>query len=103
MPPIRWHVLPWPISIIGPNGGSQTMPNDGNLKNSWEHNNWPQGSTVIQASIEHTTTNSTSDARFRELIEGLTDTIVWEADPANLQFTFVSKGADKILDYPSEQ
>src|ERR1051326_2996473 len=33
-----------------------------------------------------------------ELLEGL-DAIVWEADPVSLQFTYVSRGAERLLGY----
>ena len=42
------------------------------------------------------------DESFRELMDGLTDTIVWEAEPSTLRFTFVSKGTAKVLGYPPE-
>ena len=38
-------------------------------------------------------------ARFAALVDGL-DAIVWEADPATLQFTFVSQRAESLLGYP---
>lgn len=43
-----------------------------------------------------------SEDRCRLLIHGL-DAIVWEADPATLQFCFVSERAETILGYPVEQ
>ncbi|NJP11776.1 MAG: PAS domain S-box protein [Leptolyngbyaceae cyanobacterium RU_5_1] len=43
------------------------------------------------------------EQRFRELIDGLTDAIVWECNPETLQFTFVSRSAERILGYPVEQ
>ena len=43
------------------------------------------------------------EQRFRELINGLVDAIVWECDPETLQFTFVSRSAQRILGYPIEQ
>jgi two-component system cell cycle sensor histidine kinase/response regulator CckA len=46
--------------------------------------------------------SASSEQRFRDLVEGL-DAIVWEADPGTLQFTFVSRRAEKILRYPIEQ
>lgn len=39
------------------------------------------------------------DLRWRDLIEGL-GVIVWELDPASLQFTSVSGAAEEILGYP---
>ncbi len=46
--------------------------------------------------------SSSSEQRFRTLVEGL-DAIVWEADPASFQFTYVSRHAEKILRYPAER
>jgi PAS domain S-box-containing protein len=44
-----------------------------------------------------------AEQRFRELVDGLTDAIVWECDPKTLFFTFVSKSAERILGYSIEQ
>jgi PAS domain S-box-containing protein len=41
--------------------------------------------------------------RFCELVNGLTDAIVWECDPKTLFFTFVSHSAERILGYSVEQ
>ena len=46
--------------------------------------------------------STASEQRFRELVQDL-DAIVWEADPATFQFTFVSRRAEKILGYPVER
>jgi len=43
-----------------------------------------------------------SQERYRDLVQGL-DAIVWEADAATLQFSFVSQQAEAILGYPVEQ
>ena len=43
-----------------------------------------------------------SEERHRNLIQGL-DAIVWEADAATWQFTFVSQRAEAALGYPVEQ
>lgn len=43
-----------------------------------------------------------SEQRFRDLLQGV-DAIVWEADAANYQFTFVSQQAEELLGYPIEQ
>ena len=40
--------------------------------------------------------------RFRDLVQGL-DAIVWEADAATWQFTFISKRAEHILGYTVDQ
>ena len=40
-----------------------------------------------------------AEQRFRTLVEGL-EAIVWEAEPATLRFSFVSKRAEDILGYP---
>lgn len=45
-------------------------------------------------------TLAASEERHRLLIQGL-DAIVWEADPATLRFTFVSRPVDRILGYPT--
>lgn len=42
-----------------------------------------------------------SEQRFRELVQGL-DAIVWEADPLDWRFSFVSRQAEEILGYPLE-
>jgi PAS domain S-box-containing protein len=42
---------------------------------------------------------SQSEERYRQLVHGL-DAIVWEADPSNLRFSFVSQRAEVILGYP---
>ena len=44
-----------------------------------------------------------AEKRFRDLVNGLTDAIVWECDPKTLNFTFVSQSAELILGYPVEQ
>jgi PAS domain S-box-containing protein len=46
--------------------------------------------------------SAASEQRFRELVQDL-DAIVWEADPATFQFTFVSRRAEEILGYPVER
>lgn len=43
------------------------------------------------------------EQRFRDLVDDLTDAILWEADPVTLQFTFVSRSAQALLGYPLEQ
>ena len=43
-----------------------------------------------------------SEARYRRLVEEL-DAIVWEADAATLQFSFVSQRAEALLGYPIAQ
>lgn len=43
-----------------------------------------------------------SEQRFRDLLQGV-DAIVWEADIANYQFTFISQQAEELLGYPIEQ
>lgn len=43
-----------------------------------------------------------SEQRLRDMVESL-DAIVWEADPATWQFSFVSRRAEEILGYPVEQ
>lgn len=44
-----------------------------------------------------------AEQRFRDLVNGLTDAIVWECDPKTLNFTFVSQSAERILGYSVEQ
>lgn len=46
---------------------------------------------------------SESERRYRELVNGLTDSIVWEGDPETLRFTFVSGAAERLLGYPAER
>jgi hypothetical protein len=41
--------------------------------------------------------------RWRDLVNGLTDVIVWEGDPVTFQFSFVCQSAQKILGYPLER
>lgn len=41
-----------------------------------------------------------NETRFRELVAGLRDAVVWEGDPDTLTFTYVSEGAEKLLGYP---
>ena len=43
-----------------------------------------------------------SEERFRELLESV-EAIIWEADAATLQVTFVSRGAERILGYSRRQ
>jgi PAS domain S-box-containing protein len=43
----------------------------------------------------------TTEERYRDIVEQL-DAIFWEADPRTGRFTFVSRGAERILDYPAE-
>lgn len=45
----------------------------------------------------------TAQQRFRELVDGLVDAIVWEADAQGRQLTFISQSAEHILGYPVEQ
>jgi PAS domain S-box-containing protein len=42
-------------------------------------------------------------ARYRDLVNGLGDAIVWESDPVAEQFLFVSQSAEQLLGYPVEQ
>lgn len=44
-----------------------------------------------------------SERRYRELVAGLTDAIVWEGDPATFRFTFVSGAAERLLGYPASR
>jgi len=44
-----------------------------------------------------------SEQRLRELIEGLSDVVVWEADLQTLAFTFVSEAASRLLGYSRER
>lgn len=44
-----------------------------------------------------------SERRYRELVAGLTDAIVWEGDPATFRFTFVSGAAETLLGYPASR
>lgn len=41
--------------------------------------------------------------RWMDLVNGLTDAIVWEGDPVPFQFSFVCQSAEKILGYPLER
>lgn len=41
--------------------------------------------------------------RFKELVNGLVDAIVWERSPVTNQFSFVSQSAAQILGYPVKQ
>ena len=43
-----------------------------------------------------------SERRVREMVQGL-DAIVWEADAASREFTFVSKRAEELLGFPVDQ
>jgi PAS domain S-box-containing protein len=43
-----------------------------------------------------------AEARYRSLVQDL-DAIVWEADPETLHVTFVSRQAEVLLGYPTEQ
>jgi len=42
------------------------------------------------------------ERQYEKLIDSL-EAIVWRADPSTLQFTFVSRQAESVLGYPSEQ
>ena len=44
-----------------------------------------------------------SESRFRDLVNDLSDAIVWECEPQSLKFTFVSRSAEQILGYPLDQ
>lgn len=44
-----------------------------------------------------------SESRFRDLVNDLSDAIVWECEPQSLKFTFVSRSAERILGYPLDQ
>ncbi|HZT78814.1 MAG TPA: PAS domain S-box protein, partial [Gemmataceae bacterium] len=43
-----------------------------------------------------------AEGRYRDLVDGM-DAIVWEADAATWQFTFVSRHAEALLGYPVER
>ena len=43
-----------------------------------------------------------SERRYRMLVDSI-EGIVWEADPRTLQFTFVSRQAERLLGYPIER
>jgi len=44
-----------------------------------------------------------AEQRFRDLVNGLGDAIVWEREAETLQFSFVSQSAERVLGYPAEQ
>lgn len=44
-----------------------------------------------------------SESRFRDLVNDISDAIVWECEPQSLKFTFVSRSAEQLLGYPLEQ
>ncbi|MCT7950693.1 response regulator [Ancylothrix sp. C2] len=44
-----------------------------------------------------------TEQRFRDLVNGLSHAIFWEADPFTQCFTFVSQSAESILGYPVEK
>jgi PAS domain S-box-containing protein len=46
---------------------------------------------------------SESAQRYRQLVHGLSDTIVWEGNPEGFRLTFVSPAAEALLGYPVEQ
>ena len=54
---------------------------------------------MIAAVEERELSNSENRARFEELVNSI-DGIVWELNPADLRFTFVSDQAERILGYP---
>lgn len=43
------------------------------------------------------------EQRFRELVNGLVDAIVWECDAVTVQFSFISQSAERILGYPTQR
>jgi PAS domain S-box-containing protein len=45
---------------------------------------------------------NTSADECRALIDDL-DAVIWEADPATIQFSFVSRKAERLLGYPIER
>lgn len=62
-----------------------------------------QGGSANLAEVERLKAEAEASAqRFRDLVQGL-NAIVWEADPATLQFSFVSERAADILGYPASQ
>ncbi|HEY9873772.1 MAG TPA: PAS domain S-box protein [Candidatus Obscuribacterales bacterium] len=44
-----------------------------------------------------------AEGRYRDLVNGLVDAIVWECDATTLQFSFVSQSAEILLGYPVEE
>ena len=55
------------------------------------------------AELRHTTTQAVAaQQRFGDLVNSV-EGIVWEADASTFQFLFVSKQAERILGYPTEQ
>lgn len=43
------------------------------------------------------------ESHFRDLVDDISDAIVWECEPQSLIFTFVSRSAERILGYPLDQ
>ncbi|HBE19801.1 MAG TPA: hypothetical protein DDW51_19855 [Cyanobacteria bacterium UBA11367] len=43
------------------------------------------------------------ESHFRDLVNDISDAIVWECEPQSLIFTFVSRSAERILGYPLDQ
>jgi PAS domain S-box-containing protein len=61
-----------------------------------------EAARLYEAARELAAARKQAEERVRELVEGL-DAIVWEADGATFQFTFVSQRAAGILGYPVER
>lgn len=57
---------------------------------------------IVQRKTELRRAVQVSEQRFYDLVQGL-DAIVWEADPLDHCFSFVSKQAERILGYSAEQ
>lgn len=60
------------------------------------------GIEVTRAVLERRAAE-TSHRHLLDLVQGLRDAIVWEADGQSLEFTFVSPGAEAVLGYPPRQ
>ncbi|MCP2727470.1 sensor histidine kinase [Limnofasciculus baicalensis] len=64
---------------------------------------YPDWERILESEKQERIKAQISDSRFRDLVNDLSDAIVWECEPNSLKFTFVSRSAERILGYPLEQ
>jgi PAS domain S-box-containing protein len=64
---------------------------------------YPDWERILESEKQERIKAQISESRFRDLVNDLSDAIVWECEPESLKFTFVSRSAEQILGYPLDQ
>lgn len=79
------------------------MTNPSKKKTTSQSKKRPAASSPPQAGRSTRDQAEVAEERYRDLVEGLNSTIVWEMGAETFQFTFVSHRAASILGYPLEE